>query len=48
MTIHIDRDFGFEIYFIVKTWRPIYRHFNRVFCNCRRPISFVITNWSSF
>jgi hypothetical protein len=44
MRVVYDRTFGREIYFVVKKWRPIYRYFNRLFCDMRRPISFSITD----
>ena len=44
MKIRIDRTFGFEVYFVVKKWRPIYRRFNLAFCDLRRWISMTITD----
>jgi hypothetical protein len=46
--IRVDRTFTFEVYFIVKHWRPIYRHFNRLFADIRRRVSLVITDEVSY
>ena len=42
MTVVVDRTFTYEVYFLVRRWLPIYRHFNRLFCDCRRRISLCI------
>lgn len=40
----IDRTFSREYYFVVKVWHPVYRHFNRIFCDVRRRLSFAIVD----